>query len=391
MLKSRLPQGALETTVHREPWMARFDTTLQTRIHAPHRHTRDRTIAGLYQAYSGVRADEWDDDQRHAEKSVTKLCNCGRYAAVYQDPKTGEIIQSQALCKHRLCPKCNAIRSARMAGALDGHIEKLNSPRMLTLTLKHSDAHLKDQVKHLVESYRRLRRSNQYKAKIKGGVAVIEIKWSARDGCWHPHMHVLVDGAYWEQSQISKAWEIASKGSKIVDIRMIHDRAKASRYISKYVAKVGDIDGVPIERVAELGRALHGLRMVQTSGSLYGATSEKKHEKRDQPLEFVAPLGPVVEAANSGDEKAKSVLGALQQAIRGQRATGPDAVGEDDEQRSRQAARELWSWWHEQTTDTNHGNKPKPKNPRRIDRADNRAIWLWQEPEPGPRALEAGR
>lgn len=371
--------------------MARFDTKLQSRIHAPHRHTRDRTIAALYSATNGYRADEWDEVQVHADKCVSKLCNCGRYAAVYQDDASGELIQSQALCKHRLCPKCNAIRANRMSEAIHGHLEKLNSPRMLTLTLDHTDDPLKDQVKHLYDSYRRLRRSKAYQAKIKGGVAVCEIKWSRDDNAWHPHLHVLVDGVFWEQAQISRAWEIASNGSKIVDIRMIHDRSKAGRYVSKYVAKVGDIDGVPMDRVAELAHALHGLRMVQTSGSLYGATNNKKKEVRDEPLQFVAPLGPVVDAAESGDIEAKNALDAVGEALRGQRSAGTDGLSPDDEQRSRQAARVLWHWWHVQTENRNDADRPPPKNPDELDRVSDRSLWLWQEPEHPPGALTHGR
>lgn len=377
--------------------MARYDTELQSRMHRPHRHTRDRTIAALYKCYEGCRHEELDDEQVHASKIVSKLCDCGRYAAMYQDEKTGQLVQSQALCKHRLCPKCNAIRAARVSANLEHHLEKINSPRMLTLTLDHRLMEtagiawkLKDQVDHLVASWQRLRRSKAYQAKIKGGVGVIEIKWSNRDNAWHPHMHVLVDGQFWEQAQISRAWEIASKGSKIVDIRYIHDRSSAGRYVSKYVAKVGDVDGVPLEKIPELALALHGLRMVQTSGSLYGSTNEKKRPKRDEPLQFIAPLGPLVDAQKRGDCKAKRVIDALQQALRCKCPPGTDVLSPDDEQTSRTAGELLWDWWHEQTKDFDHAARTDVETPKRKHRPPDRAERLWQESEHEPGALAGG-
>lgn len=371
--------------------MARFDTALQARMHQPHRHTRDRTIAALYQAFDRIDPEERKEDQVHAEKTVTKLCNCGRFATMFQDPKSGELIQSNARCKNRLCPRCNAIRSEKMAGNIAEHLNKLNSPRMLTLTLEHSETHLKEQVKHLYESFKRLRRSKAYQAKIKGGVAVCEIKWSASNEAWHPHLHVLIDGEYWRQADISRAWEKASNGSKIVDIRMIHDRSKAGRYVSKYVAKVGDIDGVPMERVPELAAALHGLRMVQTSGTLYGSTNNKKEEPREEPLEHIAPLGPLVDAAGRGSNAAKRVIKILQQALHGQRAAGPEGLSEEDQQRSRQAARELWHWWNAETENPNHEHRPYNENPEVKHHVNHRTLRLWEEPESGPGALASGR
>jgi len=371
--------------------MARFDTALQSRMHAPHRHTRDRTIAALYQAIEGSDPMNQDEEQQHAGKVASKLCDCGRWQAIYQDNTTGELIHSQARCKHRLCPRCNAIRSERLAGNIAEHLDKLNSPRMLTLTLEHSTDELRDQVRHLVESFRRLRRSKQYKEKIRGGVAVIEIKWSNQDNAWHPHMHVLVDGVFWEQAQISKAWEIASNGSKIVDIRMIHDRSKAGRYVAKYVAKVGNVDGVPIERVPELALALKGLRLVQTSGSLYGSTHNKKEPPREEPLQHIAPLGPLADAVAGGDDEAKSVAAELRIALTCRRRADTDQLTPEDEQTCRQAARKLWDWWHDQTKDPDDEASARLQNPDRLSSPGDRSLWLWQEPEHPPGALASGR
>ena len=370
--------------------MARFDTTLQTQMHEPFRRTRDRTIAALLQSTESEASPEWDAEQVHADKTAKKLCDCGRHAALYQDPTDGQLIQSQARCKNRLCPRCNSMRSHQLQQNIEEHLAKLNSPRMLTLTLEHSTDGLDEQLKHLYESFRRLRRSKQYKAKIAGGVAVCEVTHNNATGEWHPHLHVLVDGTFWDQKQISQAWEKASGGSKIVDIRMIHDRSKAGRYVAKYVAKIGDVNGIPAEKIPELALALHGLRMVQTSGSLYGSTNNPPGEEREEGLEYVAPLGPLADAAARGDDEAKSITDAIRKAVQCKRATDTARLHPDDERRCREAAQLLWNWWHAETENINNDTRPEPKNPNRKRGSPDRSKRLWQDAEPRADALTSG-
>ena len=370
--------------------MARYDTSYQFRLHNAFRKTRDRTIAALYASGEDWPAEDWDDQDRYAEKTAVKLCGCGRYAAMYRDPTTGELAQSQARCKHRLCPRCNAIRSQQLTKAIEGHLEKLNSPRMLTLTPQHTNQSLRDQIEHLYESYKRLRRSKAYQLKIKGGVAVFEVTYNSARAEWHPHLHVLVDGDYWKQSDIKEACRIASNGSEIVHIKMIHDRSKAGHYVAKYVGKIGDVNGIPTHKIPELAEALHGLRMVQTSGSLYGSTNNKKQEKRSEPLEFVAPLGPVANAANSGEIRPRRILKALQLASKCKCPDGTDGLPTVDEFRCRQAAKFLRNWWDEQTKGNSDGIKKRCKDKARKPDAGDRALRLWEEPEPTADALASG-
>lgn len=371
--------------------MARFDTTYQTRMHEPFQRSRDRTIAALYQCCRHTPVDEWDEEQRLADKAAEKLCTCGRFAAVYHDPNSGQLVKSQARCKHRLCPYCNKIRSVQLEKQLSEHLHKLNSPRMLTLTPEHSDKPLKEQVDDLYAAFKRLRNSQAYQAKITGGVAVLEIKWSHDDGRWHPHLHVLVDGRYWAQQEISQAWKKASNGAYIVHIKMIHDRSKAGHYLSKYVAKVGDVEGVPLEKLPELNHALHGRRMVQTSGSLYGTTNKKKEPKRDQPLEYVAPIGPLVNAAKRGETKACGVLAQVLKAFKHRCPVGADRLDGEALDQCREAVMQLRDWWSTQTTDYHNDTTDKPPNPPDKRRPHHGTQRLWQESGPEPSALADGR
>lgn len=261
---------------------------------------------------------------------------------------------------------------------------------MLTLTVTSTDDPLKERVKHLYQSFTKLRRTKAYKSKIRGGIAVFEVTWNPDTKQWHPHLHVLCDGDYWDKFQISKLWKSITKDSEIIHVKYLHSRSSAARYVSKYVSKVGDTDGVPFDRVAELAWALHGLRVVQTSGSLYGSTKKKKDNDHTGKLEHVAPLGPLVEAAQYGDARASRCLRALQLATRLRRPAGADGLDRHDERRSRKAAQLVWHWWDQQTKGQLDEPPPKSESPPVRDRPRHRSLWLWEDAEFAPTALEAG-
>lgn len=371
--------------------MARFDNTFQTRLHSAFSKDRDATIAKLHYVTAGVPADEFNEIEQYADKTAAKLCNCGRYSAVFTCSKTGEAIISQARCKHRLCPRCNAIRANHVRESIEAIVKTIDSPRMLTLTVQSSDDPLKDQIKHLYDSYRRLRRTKAWKSKVKGGVAVCEITHNRKTGQWHPHVHVVIDGSYWRQADISKAWEIASNGSKIVDIRMIHKRSNAARYVSKYVTKIGETKGLEAMQVAELAEALHGLRLVQTCGTLHGITREAKHDERAEPMEYVAPIGPLANRASQGCTRSKRVYRTILLASRLKRAVDTNELHPIDQRRCRKAIGRLRDWWDRQAKGDTHGPPPKSDNQHRRRRPPDRPQRLWKEPEPTADALASGR
>ena len=183
-------------------------------------------------------------------------------------------------------------------------VKEFNSPRLLTLTVKSSTAPLKDQLKHIVQSFAKLRRSKLWKSKFFGGIYTIEVTHNRQTDLWHPHIHAVIDGKYCKQSELSNAWFIASGGSRIVDIRMAHDRGKALDYITKYVTKTNDVTKVPDHKVPEWAVAVQGMRFVSTFGSLRGTQliDDEKYEPPDRHQ--LTHLSVLDAEARCGDEKA---------------------------------------------------------------------------------------
>lgn len=59
--------------------------------------------------------------------------------------------------------------------------------------------------------------------------------WEVTRSGW-PHAHLLLRGPYLPQKWLSRQWQELA-GSPIVDIRALHSKAGAARYIAKYLTK----------------------------------------------------------------------------------------------------------------------------------------------------------
>ena len=147
--------------------------------------------------------------------------------------------------------------------------------RFLTLTLKHSNTPLKDQIDRLLRSFLVLRRRSEWKQNVRGGAAFLEVKVSDKDGLWHPHLHILIEGRWWDTKEISKAWHAVTGDSTIVDItrpRVIEDVcAYAVGYCTKTVHPSVFHDA---SRLDEAVASLRGRRMCTTFGTWRGTELE---------------------------------------------------------------------------------------------------------------------
>lgn len=190
-------------------------------------------------------------------------------------------------CRDRMCPLCSQRRSADAADRAVGVAASMDSCRFITLTLAASDAPLADQLAHLRDSFRRLRADARWKEHVVGGVYTVELTFNAKTRRWHPHLHALVDGGFFPQPTLKAAWEQASGGSYIVDIRACHGRRAAARYIAKYATKPTEMAAWPPEAIRDAADALHGLRTLSTFGAYHGVKLDTADPNED-PADSVA-------------------------------------------------------------------------------------------------------
>jgi hypothetical protein len=195
------------------------------------------------------------------------LANCRKHAYFAMDRISGDVKVMSDSCRERWCPMCAAQKAKFAKESCQQYIESLKSPRFLTLTLRHCEDDLKPQVEFLQDAFRRLRTRAYWKKRVFGGVWFLQVHRSENDGCWHPHLHILLDGAYLEHGTLSDLWDLVSYGSPVLDIRKIHNPESSASYVARYSARPAKFEAMPIADRVEMITSLKGKRLSGTFGT----------------------------------------------------------------------------------------------------------------------------
>lgn len=241
------------------------------------------------------------------DKRLARFANCGSDAYVYEHPDHPGSYRVHSLrCHDRFCVPCRRELARTVAQNVVAHARDTQL-RFLTLTLKHSDATLSDQLDLLYTSFRRLRNVAAIRPQLVGGVAFLEIKRSRDLLHWHPHLHVLYQGSYIPKSQLAHAWHRITLTSYIVDVRSVTNNEHAARYVTKYAGK--PLAPSVFQSSAHAQAAILALwhrRLMFAFGTWRGL----KLTAREAPEQWrpVAPLFELLEKASHGDAFALFVI-----------------------------------------------------------------------------------
>lgn len=209
-------------------------------------------------------------------------------------------------CKDRWCVPCSNARSRVIAHALWDRMRTLQH-RFVTLTIKTDDKPLKQHLRKLYSSFKRLKQSKVWQATVDGGVCNLEVKWQSATQRWHPHLHCIVHGRYIPVQALRAAWLKATGDSYIVDVRLIKDPRKAAQYVAKYACKAinpGQIHNH--DRLVEAIDALHGVRTIKTLGDWYRVPLRPKNPPT--PMIIVARLDTLLSRAKEQNPDALAIL-----------------------------------------------------------------------------------
>lgn len=216
-------------------------------------------------------------------------------------------------CHNRWCTPCSRERAHRIVGNLHPTLDA-GDIRFLTLTLRHSDAPLSDQMDRLYDCFRRLRRLDFWKAAVSGGCAVLEVTHSHTDACWHVHLHCLLDGTWIDGREIRAAWWRITGDSYVVKVKQCSNADRAAHYLVKYVTK--PVPATVINKphaLREMIAAFAGRRLVLTFASWRGVKLTEPLDSTD--WKSICPLPVLYSRREQGDHDAWLILRALERIL----------------------------------------------------------------------------
>lgn len=242
--------------------------------------------------------------------ALTAFDNCGAACTVEWSKEEQRYRLRGSYCHSRHCQPCAKQKANIISRNLKAKLEATSDAdyRFITLTLRHTETPLRDQIQRLYHSFRKLRASRIWKATQVGGSASLEVKWETKTRRWHPHLHVISQGNFLDKRDLSHEWHKATGDSFIADIRVIADAKSAAYYVGKYVTK-GTNDDVwnDVDAAQEWLTATKGVRTCATFGKWRGFALTK-FVPTTTDWQPIASLTRIHRAARNGENWAIGIM-----------------------------------------------------------------------------------
>ena len=200
-------------------------------------------------------------------KFSSRLGACRKFAWFVQSSVTNKLRVMSSRCKLRWCPICRDVSRMIVTTSVNEWLKIQQYPKMITLTLKHSDDDLSLQIKRLYDCFRKLRRRAYFQRLITGGVWFFQLKFNSTTERWHPHIHCLVAGQYLPHNRLKNLWHKITGDSYVVDIRPVRDLEACSNEVARYATSPADITAVDLDRALEIFYATKHRRICGSWGS----------------------------------------------------------------------------------------------------------------------------
>lgn len=245
---------------------------------------------------------------------VYRFSHCGDQAFVIRSREDPDHIRiAGSSCRDRWCLPCAKDRSRTIAANLTD-LTTGKRLRLMTLTLAHRPVHLRAEVDRLQASFSSLRRLSEWKDRIEGGVAILEVARGSKNESWHPHLHVIYEGKYFPQPKLKELWYRVTGDSYIVDIRNVESESMLVNYVTKYVSKpwTGDVERDPL-LMAEIVCALDKRRMCTTFGTWRGVSLTVS--PLSDAWENLGSLEHFLRLARDGDTEAQRLLASFDRSL----------------------------------------------------------------------------
>lgn len=233
--------------------------------------------------------------------NFTACCRDALALELTDQPGTYRIVR--ATCKSKWCVGCAARRAARIRGTLATAMEN-RQIRLITLTLRHSNQPLKPQLKRLTKAFRRLRTLANWNNRVSGGAFFVELTRDPTGQSWHPHLHIIAQGLYYDHADLKRDWLRVTGDSSIVHITLVRDHRSIGSYVTKYLTK--PIDSATYANDQDLAEAIAAFHAHRTIGT-FGSWQKLKllQPPPQQPAKLVGWIAELRVKAADGDQLAR--------------------------------------------------------------------------------------
>jgi hypothetical protein len=265
--------------------------------HSGWQNTRSRVFSALSLTAAGV-------------QRLQRFATCGTGCWVQRTvthPRRYKLAANY--CHDRFCTPCCTAAAQTIGRNLAVHADR-KTIRFLTLTKRSDNDDLAITIDTLNAAFRRLRYRHTWKTHVTGGAAFLEVKWNQTPGRWHAHLHVLIEGRYFDQALIKAEWQAVTGDSFIVDIRRVPTGRGVINYVAKYATK--GIDTKTTHNPPRLRQAivaLHGRRTSTTFGTWRGMQLHRPDDDGD--WEMFMPLADLIYQKDAGNGLASIIYEAI--------------------------------------------------------------------------------
>lgn len=198
------------------------------------------------------------------------------------------------------------MRGREVARRVQGCIGKCDAVRFATFTLADDGKPLGERLDRIYASFKSMRQGDDWKRYVRGAVATAETTLGVSRRHWHLHLHVLMDGTYFPHALLKKAWKAATGDSDIVHVKAVPSRQAAAAYIATYVAKPIDVFKWTDAELREYATAMHGRRLLATSGTMHNVKSDEDDtDDVPPPSTHLCMVQTLTKAAEAGSDHAR--------------------------------------------------------------------------------------
>ena len=236
-----------------------------------------------------------------------RLLECRDQAWFIRHSESGEVRVTSRQCRLRWCPLCSRSRSFNLQLQVQSWFSTVKTPKFLTLTVKHTDQDLAEQLTRLYKSFQNFRKRAVMAKKCHGGVWFFQLCFNPKTNEWHPHLHCVIDSEYISHNHLSKLWLKITGDSKVVDIRTVRDPKKVAEYVAKYAARPSQLESLSGKRCIELVTAMHGRRMCGSWGTAKGVCLRPRKADDADKWQRIGSYSTVMITA-AFDDRSKRIL-----------------------------------------------------------------------------------